>query len=72
MTSTKKIAIFLFGAQVFHTISHIWMAFFMKFPVHTKFFTISARMNFWGIVINIIIAALLFVWVKKLNHRKAS
>lgn len=62
MFSLRDLIIFLAGAEFFHTLSHIFLAFYVQFPMKMKFMTMSSKMNVWAIIINAIITLVLIGW----------
>lgn len=62
MFNLHDIIVFLAGAQFFHTISHIFIAYFFDFPLRTKIMMVSKSLNFWAIIINGAITVLL-LWL---------
>jgi hypothetical protein len=67
MFSKREIIIFFAGAQVFHTLSHIAMYFFITFPMQLSFMTITLLFNFWAIMFNAITAGALLWWASTLK-----
>lgn len=67
MRSLRDWVVFFAGFQVFHTLSHIIIAFGVNLPLATKYMTLTSTMNSWAIVINGLIAAVL-IWLAKRLH----
>lgn len=63
----RELVIFLAGAQFFHTLSHIALAFYVDLPLKTKFFDLTPTMNNWAIVVNGVITVLLLWWASRLR-----
>lgn len=62
MFSLRDLIIFLAGAEFFHTLSHIILAYIVKYPWKTKLMTVTFRMNIWAIVINAVATIALIIW----------
>lgn len=67
MRSFRDWVVFLTGAQAFHTLSHIIIAFSVNLPLATKYVTLTSTMNSWAIAINALITVVLF-WIAKKLH----
>lgn len=63
----RDVAIFLAGAEFFHTLSHIILPYFMTLPVDMKVVVLTSTINMWAVIINALITILLIVWAKKLS-----
>lgn len=66
--SLKDIVIFFAGAEAFHTLSHIFLAYAVKFPLDLNFTVLTATMNLWAIVINGLITIALLWWASRLHR----
>jgi hypothetical protein len=67
MWETRDIVIFLAGAEVFHTLSHILFNYSGTLPVHFWFINWTKQLNLWGIIINALITLGLFWWIAQLS-----
>lgn len=65
MFSLKNVLIFLAGAQFFHTLTHIFLPYFVELPLEIKFIDLTSTLNIWAIIINAIITIVLLWWAKK-------
>jgi len=63
MWSTRDIILFLAGAEAFHTLSHIVIAFSGLLPIKICSITWTKQLNVLGIVINALITAGLLWWI---------
>jgi hypothetical protein len=66
MITLRDVIFFLAGAEFFHTLSHIFLAYFVTFPLAMKSFHFTSKMNFWAIIINLVVTILLVIWAVKL------
>lgn len=66
MFTTRDIVIFLAGAEAFHTISHILIGYLHILPMQLFSITWTQQLNFWAIIINAVITALLLWWASRL------
>lgn len=62
----RDVVIFVAGAEFFHTLSHIFLAYGVQLPLSTKWMVLTSRFNMWAILINAIITLLLLLWAKRL------
>ncbi len=60
--------IFLAGAEAFHTLSHILLAYSGTLPVQIFGYDWGANANFWAIIINALITVGLLYWAKREHH----
>jgi hypothetical protein len=67
MSLKRDIVVFFAGAEAFHTLSHIIMAFAFQFPVQMKWMAFTTTMNVFAILINAAITVALLWWAKRLN-----
>lgn len=67
MFSFRDLIIFLAGAQFFHTISHIMLAFCIKLPLDFKFGVLTKKLNLFAIIVNALTTILLLWWGYKLG-----
>ena len=67
MISLRSIVIFLAGGEFFHTLSHVFLAYYVSMPIEMTFMTLTATMNTWAIVVNAVITLALLWWAKKLS-----
>lgn len=67
MFSFRDLIIFLAGAEFFHTITHIMMAFWVTLPLDFKFVVLTKNLNLFAIVVNAIVTILLLWWGYKLG-----
>lgn len=67
MFSFRDLIIFLAGAEFFHTITHIMLAFWVKLPFDFKFLVLTEKLNLFAIIANAIITILLLWWGYKLG-----
>jgi len=65
MWSKKEILIFLAGAAVFHTLSHIFLPMVISLPMQVSFFTFTDQMNIFAIIVSAVIAIGLLWWADK-------
>ena len=66
MFTTKELVIFFAGAEAFHTISHILIGYLHILPIKLFSITWTQQLNFWAILINAVITALLLWWASRL------
>lgn len=66
MISLRDVVIFLAGMEFLHTLSHIFMAFFVTLPVDFKFVVLTPTMNTWAIFVNAAITIALLWWASRL------
>ncbi len=66
MFTTKELVIFFAGAEAFHTISHILIGYLHILPIKLFSITWTQQLNFWAIIINAVITALLLWWASRL------
>lgn len=59
----RDIILFLAGAQTFHTLSHILLAFSGSLPIRFFNFWWTKQLNILGIIINMAVTAALFYWL---------
>lgn len=67
MFSFRDLIVFLAGAEFFHTLTHIMLAFFVILPFDFKFIVLTKTMNTLAIIINAVITILLLYWSYKLK-----
>lgn len=67
MFTTREIAIFLAGAQTFHTLSHILIMYTGSLPIKVFSFSWTKDWNLGAIMINLAITAALFWWISTLS-----
>lgn len=67
----RDLIIFLAGAEFFHTLSHIILAYSVNFPLEMKFITVTSTLNLWAIIINLIITIIL-LWLAVRLPKKSS
>jgi hypothetical protein len=67
MCTLRDTVVFLAGAETMHTLGHVFMHYYVTFPVHTAFWDVTPGMNNWGIVVNGVVAVLLLVWAWKMS-----
>lgn len=67
MFSFRDLIIFLAGAEFFHTITHIMLAFWLKLPMDFKFMVLTEKMNLFAIILNALITILLLWWGYKMK-----
>ena len=60
--SLREVLIFLAGAEAFHTVSHMAMAYLAKLPLDLTLVVVTPTMNTWGIIINGFIT-LFLIWL---------
>lgn len=63
----RNVVIFLAGAEFFHTLTHIFLALYVKLPLDFTFMSLTTRANIFAIVVNGIITLLLLWWAYKLG-----
>jgi hypothetical protein len=68
MVGLRDVAIFLAGAQTFHTLSHLWLRFSGLLPLRLRVppMTFAVGWNDGAIVINALVTALLYWWAWQL------
>lgn len=64
--SLRDVVIFFAGAEAFHTLSHLLLAYVFKFPLDLNFIVLTATMNLWAIVFNGLITLALLWWASRL------
>lgn len=69
MFSFRDLIVFLAGAEFFHTISHIFLQYYVKLPIDTKVIVMTPTLNTWAIIINAIITVLLLWWASRLPRK---
>lgn len=62
MFSLRDVILFLAGIEFFHTISHIFIIYFLKLPLDMKFMVLTPTINWITIIANAIITVLL-LWL---------
>lgn len=67
MPSFRDVIVFLAGAEFFHTLSHIFINYYIVLPLSTKLIVLTPRMNLIAITVNAIITFLLLWWASKLK-----
>jgi hypothetical protein len=67
MFSKKEWIIFFEGAEAFHTLSHIVIAWAGVLPIHFFFIDWTQHLNMWGIGINAVVTLGLLYWASKLR-----
>lgn len=67
MCSKRDIIVFFAGAQAFHTLSHILLGLFVTLPMQLSFMTLTPLLNFWAILINAGVTAVLLWWASTLK-----
>lgn len=67
MRTIRDWVIFIAGFEAFHTISHIFIAFFVNLPFVTKYVTLTSTVNTWAILINGLITIALMWLARRLN-----
>lgn len=67
MFSLKNTVIFLAGAEFFHTLTHIMLAYANQFPIDFKLIILTSTLNTWGIIINALITIALLLWASRLS-----
>ena len=65
MFTLRNILIFLAGAQFFHTLDHIFLAYINSFPLNLKIIVITSTFNTAAIVINSVTTVALLWWACK-------
>lgn len=65
MWSKRDILMFLAGAQVFHTFSHIVIAFTHTLPINIFGWHYTQQTNLYMTIINFVVAAGLLWWAQK-------
>lgn len=68
MFSFRDLIVFFAGAEFFHTLTHIFLNYFVVLPINFKFVVLTPTINIWAIVINAIITIILLWWATKLKH----
>jgi hypothetical protein len=68
MLSLREAAIFLAGAQTFHTLSHVWLRFSGLLPLRLRMpsMTWTVAWNDGAVALNAVFTALLYWWVWQL------
>lgn len=67
MFTTRELAIFLAGAQTFHTLSHIMIMYTGLLPIKIFNFNWTAEWNVGAIMLNIALTGALFWWISTLS-----
>jgi hypothetical protein len=65
----RDIIVFLAGGEAFHTLSHLALPYFVKFPLTTSYVVFTASMNVWAIVINGVITIALLCLAAKMKRK---
>jgi hypothetical protein len=63
--STRDILIFLAGAELFHTLSHIILPYFVQLPLMTSVMEVTVSVNRWAVVINAVLTVVLLMAAKR-------
>ena len=68
MITMRETAIFLAGAQAYHTISHLWLGLSGLLPLELKVpkMVLTARFNAFATLVNVLLTGVLFWWVSRL------
>lgn len=69
MFTLRNILIFLAGAQFFHTLDHIFLAYINSFPLNLKIIVITSTFNTAAIVINSVTTVALLWWASRLSKK---
>lgn len=69
MFTLRNILIFLAGAQFFHTLYHIFLAYINSFPLNLKVIVITSTFNTAAIVINSVTTVALLWWASRLSKK---
>jgi hypothetical protein len=69
MCTLREAIIFVAGAEFFHTLSHVFINFYVTLPIMTKFFELTTSMNHMAILVNGVITVLLIIWAMKLPKK---
>lgn len=67
MYSFRDVILFLAGFELFHTLTHLLMAFFFTFPFRFKIIQFTQIMNILAIIVNAAITVFLLWWAYKLS-----
>lgn len=67
MFSLRDLIIFLAGAEFFHTLTHLFFAFFVPLPLDLKFIILTKNLNTVSIIVNAIVTILLIWWSYRLS-----
>ncbi len=70
MCKLRDVVIFFAGAEFFHTISHIFLPYFITMPLDMRFMILTTKLNFWVIGINAIITIALLWWAYNLRGKQ--
>lgn len=68
MSFIKNILIFLAGATCMHTLSHIFLPYYIDFPVVMKGFTLTSAINTWAILSSAAVTVVLLwlaAWINR-------
>lgn len=66
--SKRDWVLFFFGAQVFHTLSHIMLAVTGVLPVQVFSWTITQQTNLIIILVNILVTVALGYWLYRIDQ----
>ena len=69
MCSVRDVIVFLAGAEFFHTLSHIFIRYFVTLPMPTKLIEITTNLNNTAIVINGIITIILIFLAMRTSQK---
>lgn len=69
MCKFRDVVVFAAGAEFFHTLSHIFLAYIVLLPMDLKFMVLTPHMNYWAIIGNAVVTVLLLFWARKLTKK---
>jgi hypothetical protein len=67
MCTKRDVIVFLAGGEFFHTLSHIFIKYYITLPMPTKLMEITNSLNNAAIIINAIITIALVFWAMRLS-----
>ena len=70
MLKLREVLIFLAGAEFLHTLSHLFLASYATLPLDFKFMILTPSLNFWAMIINGTLTAVLLIWASRLPRSK--
>jgi hypothetical protein len=65
----RDIVIFLAGAEFFHTLSHIVLAYLVSFPWQTKYVIVTKSLNNNAVIFNGLVTIALLWWAVSLRKK---
>ena len=68
MFSFRDLILFLAGFEFFHTLSHIFLNYFVALPLNVNIMVLTPSINNVAIIVNAVITILLLWWSTRLKR----